>query len=50
MCIRDSTYGIRELAGVRDDKEKTKKLYSSLFSIGIATNVIVLIALSLIHI
>ncbi len=38
------TYGIRELAGVRDDKEKTRKLYSSLFSIGICTNVIVLIA------
>lgn len=38
------TYGIRELAGVRDDKEKTKKLYSSLFSIGICTNVIVLAA------
>lgn len=38
------TYGIREVAGVRDDKEKAKKLYSSLFSIGLCTNVIVLIA------
>lgn len=40
------TYGIREAARVRDDKEKTKKLFSSLFSISIVTNGVVLIAYS----
>lgn len=38
------TYGIREIASIRDDKEKARRLYSSLFSIGVCTNVIVLIA------
>ena len=38
------TYGVREVAGVRDDKEKCRKLYSSLFFIGLCTNAIVLAA------
>ena len=38
------TYGIREIASIRDDKEKLKRLYSSLFLIGVCTNVIVLFA------
>ncbi len=38
------TYGIREIASIRDDKEKARRLYSSLFSIGVCTNAIVLVA------
>lgn len=39
-----TAYGIREGARVRDDKEKAKKLFSSLFGINLVTNGIVLIA------
>lgn len=38
------TYGVREVASVRDDKEKCRKLYSSLFVIGLVTNSVVLAA------
>lgn len=38
------TYGVREVASVRDSAEKCQKLYSSLFFIGLATNTIVLAA------
>ena len=40
------TYGIREAARVRDDKEKTRKLFSSLFSINLVTNGVVLVIYS----
>lgn len=38
------TYGVREVASVRDSAEKCRKLYSSLFFIGICTNAIALAA------
>ena len=38
------TYGVREVAGVRDNAEKCRKLYTSLFVIGLCTNTIVLAA------
>lgn len=38
------TYGVREAAAVRDDKEKCRRLYTSLFVIGLITNTVVLCA------
>ncbi|MBQ4050675.1 MAG: polysaccharide biosynthesis protein [Oscillospiraceae bacterium] len=38
------TYGVREVASVRDDREKCRRLYSSLFVIGLVTNSVVLAA------
>lgn len=35
------TYGIREISRVRDDSEKVNEVYSSLFSIGIFSNLFV---------
>lgn len=37
------TYAIREISAVRDDREKVRQLYSSLFSLGLCTNLIVLV-------
>jgi len=42
------TYGIRELSVARDDKDRQKKLYSSLFLIGVVTNLLSLMAYSLV--
>lgn len=36
-------YGIREVSRVRDDKEKLKQVFSSLFVIGLIANVVVLV-------
>ncbi|MGI5894150.1 MAG: oligosaccharide flippase family protein [Candidatus Merdivicinus sp.] len=41
-----TVYGIREGARVRDDKEKAKKLFSSLFSLNLVTNSVVLLIYS----
>ena len=40
------TYGIREAAKIRDDREKSRRLFSSLFAINIVTNAVVLAAYS----
>lgn len=37
-------YGLREISRIRDNKEKLKQLFSSLFILGVASNVIVLLA------
>ena len=39
-----TAYGIREAARVRDDREKSRRLFSSLFSINLVTNSVVLVA------
>ena len=36
------TYGIRELSGIRDDKEKRRRLFTSLFLFGVVTNFVCL--------
>lgn len=36
-------YGLREISRIRDDKEKLSKLFSSLFTIGLISNSIVLV-------
>ena len=41
-----TSYGIREGARVRDNKEKAKKLFSSLFGLNLVTNSVVLIIYS----
>ncbi len=38
------TYGVREVAGIRDSKARCRQLYSSLFVIGLCTNGIVFLA------
>lgn len=38
------TYGVREAASVRNDREKCRRLYTSLFVIGLITNSVVLAA------
>ncbi len=37
------TYAIREVSAIRDDQEKVRTLYSSLFSLGLCTNLIVML-------
>ena len=37
------TYAVREVSAIRDDREKVRRLYSSLFTMGFCTNVIVMI-------
>ena len=37
------TYAVREVSAVRDDREKVRNLYASLFSMGLCTNIAVLI-------
>lgn len=37
------TYAIREVSAIRDDREKVKQLYSSLFSLGFCTNLVAFI-------
>ena len=37
------TYAIREISAVRDDREKVRQLSSSLLSLGLCTNLIVLV-------
>ncbi len=39
-----TSYGIREAARVRDDQERSRRLFSSLFSINLVTNGVVLLA------
>lgn len=35
------TYAVREVSAIRDDREKVRRLYSSLFSLGFCTNTVV---------
>ena len=35
------TYAIREVSAIRDDREKVRRLYASLFSLGLCTNLLV---------
>ena len=37
------TYAVREVSAVRDDRERVRRLYASLFSMGVCTNIAVLI-------